>query len=65
MTNTAPAAGTFPWTIAEIEDELTEIRETWRDAKAAGWATDAIATLGLRWAGYLAAAKSNGGYILI
>ena len=64
-TNSAPAAGTFPWTIAEIEEELTETRQAWRDAKSLGWATAQIEKAGRMWATYLDQAKANGGYILI
>lgn len=65
MTNTAAAAGTFPWTVEELEEELAETREAWKVAKFLGEATAAIERTGHRLRNEIAAAKANGGYILL
>jgi len=65
MTTTAPAAGTFPWTVEELEEELTETREAWKTAKFHGLATAAIERAGIRLRNEVEAAKANGGYILL
>lgn len=62
---TAPAAGTFPWTVEELEGELAETREAWKIAKILGEATAAIERAGFRLRNEIEAAKANGGWILL
>lgn len=65
MTNTATAAGTFPWSVAELEDEIAEVREEWKTLRHFGRNADQVERYGRRLAVEIAEAKRNGGWILL
>ncbi len=57
--------GSFSWSVEELTEELELTREAWRVARFLGQPTGQIEATGRRLANEVAAAKANGGYILL